>query len=124
MNFTEQYLKKNIDKKIYDFIIDHIDSFEKLDIIKYFGLNPYSKIDMKTLEDITDCKKDKMIRAIKELTGGNIIKEVIQKKEILYKLSEDANILECVKRFSSYYGNKSARLIILGYLLSKSIEKK
>ena len=40
----ELQLKNHIDRSLLDFIKLYIDNFEKLDIIRFYGLNPLSKI--------------------------------------------------------------------------------
>ncbi|MFH1073574.1 MAG: hypothetical protein V1752_00645 [Candidatus Firestonebacteria bacterium] len=124
MEVGEILLKKHIDDDMLKFIKNHVNTFEKLDIVRFFGLNSSSRVDIETLTEITNNKKDEISKAIKELLKVHIITEVNVEDKKLYELSQNKNTLELVKRFISYYSKNSIRMLIIGYLLNKSIETK
>ncbi|OGF48266.1 MAG: hypothetical protein A2231_08235 [Candidatus Firestonebacteria bacterium RIFOXYA2_FULL_40_8] len=124
MDVGEILLKKHIDDNMLTFIKNHINNFEKLDIVRFFGLNSSSRVDVETLTEVTNNKKEEITKAIKELVKAHIIEEVNVEDKKLYELSQNKNTLELVKRFISYYSKNSIRMLIIGYLLNKSIETK
>lgn len=124
MDVGEILLKKHIDEGMLNFLKNHINTFEKLDIVRFFGLNSSSRVDIETLTEVTNNKKEEIERAVKELVKNRIIEEFIVDSKKLYELSQNKNMLELVKRFISYYSKNSIRMLIIGYLLNKSIEKK
>ena len=124
MDVGEILLKKHIDEGMLNFLKNHVNTFEKLDIVRFFGLNSSSRVDVETLTEVTNNKKEEIERAIKELVKNRIIEEATVEGKKLYELSQNKNMLELVKRFISYYSKNSIRMLIIGYLLNKSIEKK
>ena len=124
MDVGEILLKKHIDDNMLTFIKNHINNFEKLDIVRFFGLNSSSRVDVETLTEVTNNKKEEITKAIKELVKAHIIEEVNVEDKKLYELSQNKNTLELVKRFISYYSKNSIRMLIIGYLLNKSMETK
>ena len=124
MNIAELLLRKYIDDVILHFIKEYISDFVKLDIIRFFGLNPSSRVDSETLSEVTNNQKEIIEKALKSLAASHIIDESKVEDKKLYELSKDKDIVEHVKRFISYYNNSSIRLLIIGYMLNKSMEKK
>ena len=124
MDVGEILLKKHIDDDMLNFIKNYINTFEKLDIVRFFGLNSSSRVDVETLTEVTNNKKEEITKALKELVKAHIVEEVSVDGKKLYELSQNKNTLELVKRFISYYSKNSIRMLIIGYLLNKSIETK
>jgi len=124
MEVGEILLKKHIDDNMLGFIKNYINTFEKLDIVRFFGLNSSSRVDVETLTEVTNNKKEDINKALKELVKAHIIEEVVVEDKKLYELSQNKNTLELVKRFISYYSKNSIRMLIIGYLLNKSIDTK
>jgi hypothetical protein len=58
------------------------------------------------------------------MVKNHILEEVQVEDKKLFELSKNKDTLEYVKRFISYYNNPSIRLLIIGYMLNKSMEKK
>ncbi|OGF47977.1 MAG: hypothetical protein A2452_04805 [Candidatus Firestonebacteria bacterium RIFOXYC2_FULL_39_67] len=124
MEVGEILLKKHVDEDMLNFIKNYINTFEKLDIVRFFGLNSSSRVDVETLTEVTNNKKEEISKAIKELVKAHVLEEVDVDGKKLYELSQNKNTLELVKRFISYYSKNSIRMLIIGYLLNKSIETK
>lgn len=124
MDVGEILLKKHIDEAMLNFIKNYLNTFEKLDIVRFFGLNSSSCVDAETLVELTNNKLEETSKAIKELVKSHIIDEVTVETKKLYELSQNKNTLELVKRFISYYSKNSIRMLIIGYLLNKSMETK
>ena len=124
MDVGEILLKKNVDESMLNFIKEHVNSFEKLDVIRFFGLNSFSRVDIETLTDVTNNKKEELLKAIKELTKAHLVHEVNIEGIQLYELSQDKSNLELIKRFIAYYSKNTVRMLIIGYLLNKSMESK
>ena len=124
MDIGETLLRKQIDENLLKFIKEHICSFTKLDIIRFFGLNPSSRVDAETLSEITNNKTSDIEIALKPLVKSHILEEVKVENKTLFELSKNKDTLDYVKRFISCYGNPSTRLLIIGYMLNKSVEKK
>ena len=124
MEVGEILLKKHIDDNMLGFIKNYINTFEKLDIVRFFGLNSSSRVDVETLTEVTNNKKEDINKALKVLVKSHIIDEVSVEGKKLYELSQNKNTLELVKRFISYYSKNSIRMLIIGYLLNKSIDTK
>ena len=124
MNVGEILLKKHIDEAMLNFLKLHLNTFEKLDIVRFFGLNFSSRVDVETLAEVTNNKMEETSSAIKVLVKSHIIDEVTVEAKKLYELSQNKNTLELVKRFISYYSKNSIRMLIIGYLLNKSINTK
>ncbi len=124
MDVGEILLKKHIDEGMVNFLKNHINTFEKLDIVRFFGLNSCSSVDIETLTEVTNNKKEEIEKAIKDLLKNHIIEETTAEGKKLYELTQNKNTLELVKRFIAYYSKNSIRMLIIGYLLNKSITKK
>ncbi len=124
MDIGETLLRKQIDENLLKFIKEHICSFTKLDIIRFFGLNPSSRVDAETLSEITNNKTSDIEIALKQLVKSHILEEVKVENKTLFELSRNKDTLDYVKRFISCYGNPSTRLLIIGYMLNKCVEKK
>ena len=124
MDIGEMLLRKHIDENMLKFIKEHIADFTKLDIVRFFGLNPSSRVDAHTLSEITNNKPSEIEMALKLLVKSHILEEIHVEDKKLFELSKNKDTLEYVKRFISYYNNPSIRLLIIGYMLNKSIEKK
>ena len=124
MDVGEILLKKHIDEAMLTFIKNYLNTFEKLDIVRFFGLNSSSRVDAETLAEVTNNKPEVTSKAIKELVKSHIIDEVTVEAKKLYELSHNKNTLELIKRFISYYSKNSIRMLIIGYLLNKSMETK
>jgi hypothetical protein len=56
MDIGEMLLRKHIDENMLKFIKEHIVDFTWLDVIRFFGLNPSSRVDADTLSEITNNK--------------------------------------------------------------------
>jgi len=117
MNLSELFLKENVDEEVFNFIKEYINTFEKLDIIKYFGRNLSSRVDEETLIENTNDKREDLIKSLDELVRKHIIEETILQDKKFYELSKDKKIMEIVKRFTSYYDKTAIRLTIIGYIL-------
>ena len=117
MNLSELFLKENVDEEVFNFIKEYINTFEKLDIIKYFGRNLSSRVDEETLIENTNDKREDLIKSLDELVRKHIIEETILHDKKFYELSKDKKIMEIVKRFTSYYDKTAIRLTIIGYIL-------
>lgn len=117
MNLSELFLKENVDEEVFNFIKEYINTFEKLDIIKYFGRNLSSRVDEETLIENTNDKRENLIKSLDELVRKHIIEETILQDKKFYELSKDKKIMEIVKRFTSYYDKTAIRLTIIGYIL-------
>ena len=124
MDIGEMLLRKHIDQEMLDFIKKYVSDFIRLDIVRFFGLNASSRVDVETLSEITNNKKEDIEKALKELVKNHILEEIIMENKKLFELTKDNSILQFVKRFISYYSKTSIRLLIIGYLLNKSIEQK
>jgi hypothetical protein len=124
MDIGEMLLRKHIDENMLKFIKEHVTDFTKLDIVRFFGLNPSSRVDAETLSEITNNKPSEIETAIKNLVKSHILDEMTVEDKKLFELTKDKHMLEYIKRFISYYNNSSVRLLIIGYMLNKSIEKK
>src|ERR1035437_9594079 len=98
MDVGEILLKKHIDKAMFNFIKNYLNTFENLDIVRFFGLNSSSRVDVKTLTDVTNNNVEETSKAIKELMKSHIIDEVTVEGKTLYELSQNKNTLELVKR--------------------------
>jgi hypothetical protein len=124
MDIGEVLLRKHIDDKMLSFIKKNISDFESLDIIRFFGLNPSSRVDVETLCSVTNNDEEEMTSSLKTLADKHVIHEVIVDGKNLYELTASKDIVEYVKRFISYYNDSSIRIMLIGYFLNKSIDKK
>jgi len=124
MNVNEILLKKNIDDEMLSFIKSNVNTFGKLDIIRFFGLNSSSRVDVETLSEVTNSKIEETEKSVKELAKAHIIEEINIEGKKLYELSPNKTSKELITSFISYYSKSSIRMLIVGYLLNKSIEEK
>ena len=124
MDIGEMLLRKHIDENMLKFMKDYITDFTRLDIIRFFGLNPSSRVDAETLSEVTNNKLSDIESALKAIVKHHILEDAVIDGKKVYELTKDKNILEYVKRFISYYNNASIRLLIIGYMLNRSVEKK
>ena len=85
MDVGELLLKKHIDEPMLIFLKNNLNTFEKLDIVRFFGLNSSSRVDAETLAEITNGKIEEISKAINELVKTHIVDEINIEGKKLYE---------------------------------------
>ena len=115
--------REQISGDMRSFIGEHICSFTKLDIIRFFGLNPASRLDSETLLEISGDNRAEIDDSLAQLVKSHLLDPVKVDSKTFYEMTNDKGEQDKIKKFIALYSKPSARLLIIGHVMNQRVEK-
>jgi len=123
MDIAVTLLNKHISADILKFNGLHICNFTKLDIVRFFGINPASRLDRETLLEFTGDKTADIDESLSELVKSHLLEVIKIDNKVFYELTKKKEDIENIKKFISLYATPSIRLYIIGYVMNRCVER-
>ncbi len=123
MDIGATLLKEHISADMLRFIGLHICDFTKLDIVRFFGLNPASRLDRETLLELSGDKTADIDESLSELVKSHLLEVIKIDNKVFYELTKKKEDIENIKKFISLYATPSIRLYIIGYVMNRCVER-
>ncbi len=82
-------ISSDIGEKLYQFIKEHADDQNCLELLQFFGRYPHTRFSELAVIHALDGRKSFMQKALKELTNKGLVKRCVENNVPLYRLTSD-----------------------------------